>query len=88
MTCQRLSTLDANVENIYLGFCPMRPCECDIHANDNHDFDARSHVSVLSLSPNLLRRMDVVKAVETYISKLIDTPNAIKVLLLDSHTVC
>lgn len=31
--------------------------------------------------------MDVVKAVETYVSKMISSPNAIKVLLLDSHTV-
>ncbi|KAG6857135.1 hypothetical protein H0H87_008705 [Tephrocybe sp. NHM501043] len=31
--------------------------------------------------------MDVVKAVETYVTKLIATPSAMKVLLLDSHTV-
>lgn len=31
--------------------------------------------------------MDVVKAVETYVSKMVSTPDAIKVLLLDSHTV-
>ena len=31
--------------------------------------------------------MDVVKAVETYITKMVSTPNAMKVLLLDSHTV-
>lgn len=31
--------------------------------------------------------MDVVKAVETYITKLVSTPSAMKVLLLDSHTV-
>ncbi|KAG6332811.1 hypothetical protein ID866_6275 [Astraeus odoratus] len=30
--------------------------------------------------------MDVVKAVETYISKLVSTPSAMKVLLLDGHT--
>ncbi|KAJ6477317.1 Sec1 family-domain-containing protein [Mycena vitilis] len=30
--------------------------------------------------------MDVVKAVETYVSKLVATPNSMKVLLLDSHT--
>ncbi|KAJ7175975.1 Sec1 family-domain-containing protein [Mycena filopes] len=30
--------------------------------------------------------MDVVKAVETYVSKLISTPTSMKVLLLDSHT--
>ncbi|KAJ6585117.1 Sec1 family-domain-containing protein [Mycena capillaripes] len=30
--------------------------------------------------------MDVVKAVETYVSKLVSTPNSMKVLLLDSHT--
>nr|GAT60168.1 predicted protein [Mycena chlorophos] len=30
--------------------------------------------------------MDVLKAVETYVSKLVSTPNAMKVLLLDSHT--
>lgn len=32
--------------------------------------------------------MDVVKAVETYVTKLISVPSAMKVLLLDSHTVC
>ena len=32
--------------------------------------------------------MDVVKAVETYISKLIAVPQTMKVLLLDAHTVC
>lgn len=31
--------------------------------------------------------MDVVKAVETYISKMVSEPSAMKVLLLDSHTV-
>ncbi|KAF8073775.1 Sec1-like protein [Lyophyllum atratum] len=30
--------------------------------------------------------MDVVKAVETYVTKLISTPSTMKVLLLDSHT--
>ncbi|KAI5983489.1 Sec1-like protein [Pisolithus albus] len=30
--------------------------------------------------------MDVVKAVETYITKLVSTPSAMKVLLLDAHT--
>lgn len=30
--------------------------------------------------------MDVVKAVETYVTKMVSTPNAVKVLLLDSHT--
>ncbi|KAJ7695941.1 Sec1-like protein [Mycena rosella] len=30
--------------------------------------------------------MDVVKAVETYVSKLVSTPSSMKVLLLDSHT--
>ncbi|KAF9533245.1 Sec1-like protein [Crepidotus variabilis] len=30
--------------------------------------------------------MDVVKAVETYVSKMLATPSAMKVLLLDSHT--
>ncbi|KAL5524559.1 VPS45 [Sanghuangporus sanghuang] len=30
--------------------------------------------------------MDVVKAVETYVTKMVSTPNAMKVLLLDSHT--
>ncbi|KAI6147090.1 Sec1-like protein [Pisolithus tinctorius] len=30
--------------------------------------------------------MDVVKAVETYIAKLVSTPSAMKVLLLDAHT--
>jgi hypothetical protein len=31
--------------------------------------------------------MDVVKAVETYITKMASVPSAMKVLLLDSHTV-
>jgi hypothetical protein len=31
--------------------------------------------------------MDVVKAVETYITKMVAVPSAMKVLLLDSHTV-
>lgn len=31
--------------------------------------------------------MDVFKAVETYITKMVSTPSAVKVLLLDSHTV-
>ncbi|KAI0087916.1 Sec1-like protein [Irpex rosettiformis] len=30
--------------------------------------------------------MDVVKAIETYITKMVSTPNAMKVLLLDTHT--
>jgi hypothetical protein len=30
--------------------------------------------------------MDVVKAVETYVTKLVSVPSAMKVLLLDSHT--
>ncbi|KAG8214562.1 Sec1 family-domain-containing protein [Butyriboletus roseoflavus] len=30
--------------------------------------------------------MDIVKAVETYITKLVSTPSAMKVLLLDTHT--
>ncbi|KIK95164.1 hypothetical protein PAXRUDRAFT_402229 [Paxillus rubicundulus Ve08.2h10] len=30
--------------------------------------------------------MDVVKAVETYITKLVSTPSAMKVILLDTHT--
>ncbi|KAF5360755.1 hypothetical protein D9756_004715 [Leucocoprinus leucothites] len=30
--------------------------------------------------------MDVLKAVETYVNKLVSTPSAMKVLLLDSHT--
>ena len=32
--------------------------------------------------------MDVVKAVETYITKMVSTPASMKVLLLDNHTVC
>lgn len=32
--------------------------------------------------------MDVVKAIETYVNWLVSTPPAMKVLLLDSHTVC
>ena len=31
--------------------------------------------------------MDVVKAVETYITKMVSTPSSMKVLLLDNHTV-
>jgi len=31
--------------------------------------------------------MDVFKAVETYITKMVSTPSTIKVLLLDAHTV-
>ena len=31
--------------------------------------------------------MDIVKAVETYVTKIISTPSAMKVLLLDGHTV-
>ncbi|KAL9710999.1 vacuolar protein sorting-associated protein 45 [Leucoagaricus gongylophorus] len=30
--------------------------------------------------------MDILKAVETYVNKLVSTPSAMKVLLLDSHT--
>lgn len=32
--------------------------------------------------------MDVIKAVETYITKMVSEPSAMKVLLLDTHTVC
>ena len=31
--------------------------------------------------------MDVVKAVETYITRMVSTPPSMKVLLLDNHTV-
>ena len=31
--------------------------------------------------------MDVVKAVETYVTKMISTPHTVKVLLLDTQTV-
>lgn len=31
--------------------------------------------------------MDVFKAVETYLTKMVSTPSAVKVLLLDAHTV-
>jgi hypothetical protein len=31
--------------------------------------------------------MDVTKAIETYITKMVSEPSSIKVLLLDSHTV-
>ena len=31
--------------------------------------------------------MDVVKAVETYVTRMVSEPSAMKVLLLDSHTV-
>ncbi|RXW22499.1 hypothetical protein EST38_g3391 [Candolleomyces aberdarensis] len=30
--------------------------------------------------------MDIVKAIETYVNKMVSTPSAMKVLLLDSHT--
>lgn len=32
--------------------------------------------------------MDVLKAVETYITKMVSEPSVMKVLLLDTHTVC
>ena len=38
-------------------------------------------------NPSKVGAMDVVKAVETYVSRMISNPNAMKVLLLDSHTV-
>jgi len=31
--------------------------------------------------------MDVVKAVDTYITKMVAVPSAMKVFLLDTHTV-
>ena len=31
--------------------------------------------------------MDVVKAIETYVTKMVSTPSVMKVFLLDSHTV-
>jgi len=31
--------------------------------------------------------MDVIKAIETYVTKLVSEPAAMKVLLLDTHTV-
>jgi hypothetical protein len=31
--------------------------------------------------------MDVVKAIETYVTRLVSTPSSMKVLLLDAHTV-
>jgi hypothetical protein len=31
--------------------------------------------------------MDVVKAVETYVNRLVSEPSGMKVLLLDAHTV-
>lgn len=31
--------------------------------------------------------MDVIKAVETYITKMVSEPSVMKVLLLDTHTV-
>lgn len=31
--------------------------------------------------------MDVYKAIETYVTKMVSTPSSMKVLLLDSHTV-
>lgn len=41
-------------------------------------------------SPDLCKKtgaMDVFKAVETYITKMVSEPSAMKVLLLDTHTV-
>jgi ABC-type uncharacterized transport system ATPase component len=32
--------------------------------------------------------MDVLKAVQTYVNKMITEVSGMKVLLLDSHTVC
>jgi len=37
---------------------------------------------------NTTATMDVFKAVETYITKMVSEPSAMKVLLLDAHTVC
>ena len=34
-----------------------------------------------------LLEMDVVKAVDTYITKMVSVPSAMKVFLLDTHTV-
>jgi hypothetical protein len=51
-------------------------------------FSVRPRLVFLRLS-NFARHtigMDVVKAVETYITKLVSTPSAMKVLLLDTHT--
>lgn len=31
--------------------------------------------------------MDVIKAIDTYITKMVSSPSAMKVLLLDTHTV-
>lgn len=31
--------------------------------------------------------MDVVKAIETYVTKIVSVPSSMKVLLLDAHTV-
>jgi len=31
--------------------------------------------------------MDVIKAIETYVTRMVSEPSAMKVLLLDSHTV-
>lgn len=38
-------------------------------------------------TPDIVFAMDVTKAIETYITKMVSEPSAIKVLLLDSHTV-
>lgn len=47
-----------------------------------------NRINSRSRSPLLYKLMDVVKAVETYVSKMISMPSSMKVLLLDSHTVC
>ena len=35
-----------------------------------------------------ISKMDVLKAVQTYVNKMITEVSGMKVLLLDSHTVC
>lgn len=53
-------------------------------AESFHGFSNR-FIGAFLLFPHI---MDVVKAVETYITKLVSVPSAMKVLLLDTHTVC
>jgi hypothetical protein len=49
---------------------------------------ASRHYAVVTEPIVVCFDMDVLKAVETYIAKMVSVPSAMKVLLLDSHTVC
>ena len=56
-----------------------------IHLQVPRTFRRKSCLKCLSIAS---AAMDVVKAVETYITRLVSVPSAMKVLLLDTHTVC